>query len=194
VFECLDSRFGGNDRLKLFDKYISIMDLKNYIHEIIDWPKEGINFKDITLLLQDGEAFKSAIDQLAELFKDAQIDLVAGIDARGFILASALAYKLGVGMIIIRKKNKLPPPTISQDYGLEYGTNTIEIREDSIKPRQKVLLVDDVLATGGTMRAACDLVKKLGGEIVGIAFLIILDFLKGEEKLADYNVKGLVRY
>jgi adenine phosphoribosyltransferase len=170
------------------------MDLKNYIREIPDWPKEGVNFKDITPLLQDPEAFKSTIDQLAELFKDEQVDLVAGIDARGFILASALAYKLGIGMTIIRKKNKLPPPTVSQDYALEYGTNTIEIREDSIKPQQKVLLVDDVLATGGTMGAACDLIKKLGGEIIGIGFLIVLDFLKGEERLADYKVKGLIHY
>jgi len=171
-----------------------MLDLKNYIREIPDWPKEGVNFKDITPLLQDGEAFKNTIDQLAELFKDEQVDLVAGIDARGFILASALAYKLGIGMTIIRKKNKLPPPTVSQDYALEYGINTIEIREDSIKPQQKVLLVDDVLATGGTMGAACDLIKKLGGEIVGIGFLIVLDFLKGEERLADYNIKGLIRY
>ena len=170
------------------------MDLKNYIREIPDWPKEGVSFKDITPLLQDGEAFKSTIDQLSELFKDEQIDLVVGIDARGFILASALAYKLGIGMTIIRKKNKLPPPTVAQDYALEYGTNTIEIREDSIKPQQKVLLVDDVLATGGTMGAACDLIKKLGGEIVGIGFLIVLDFLKGEEKLKDYKVQRLISY
>lgn len=171
-----------------------MLDLKNYIREIPNWPKEGVNFKDITPLLQDGEAFKNTIDQLAELFKDEQIDLVAGIDARGFILAAALAYKLGIGLTIIRKKNKLPPPTVTQDYALEYGTNTIEMREDSIKPQQKVLLVDDVLATGGTMGAACDLIKKVGGEIVGIGFLIVLDFLNGEEKLKDYKVKGLIHY
>ncbi len=171
-----------------------MINLKNYVREIPNWPIEGVNFKDITPLLQNGEVFKNAIDQLAELFKDKQIDLVVGIDARGFILAAALAYKLGIGLTIIRKKNKLPPPTVTQDYKLEYGVNTIEIREDSIKPGQKVLIVDDVLATGGTMGAACDLVKKTGGEIVGIGFLIVLDFLKGDEKLKDYNVKGLIRY
>ena len=171
-----------------------MLDIKNYIREVPNWPKEGINFKDITPLLQDGKVFKNTIDQLAELYQEEKIDLVAGIDARGFILASALAYKLGIGLTIIRKKNKLPPPTVTQDYALEYGINTIEIREDSIKPRQKVLLVDDVLATGGTMRAACGLIKKLGGEVVGISFLIILDFLKGEEKLKDYKVKGLIHY
>lgn len=170
------------------------MDLKNYIREVPNWPKEGVNFKDITPLLKNGEAFKNTIDQLAELYRGEKIDLVAGIDARGFIFASALAYKLGIGMVIIRKKNKLPPPTVAQNYELEYGVNAIEICEDSIKPQQKVLIVDDVLATGGTMRAACDLVKKLGGEIVGIAFLIILDFLKGEEKLSEHEVRGLIHY
>lgn len=170
------------------------MDLKNYIRDVPNWPKEGVNFKDISPLFQDKEAFKAVIDRLAELFKDTQIDVVAGIDARGFILASALAYKLQTGLIIIRKKNKLPPPVVVQDYALEYAVNTIEMRADSVKAGQKILVADDVLATGGTMRAACDLIKKLGGEVAGIAFLIILDFLKGEKKLKEYKVKGLVRY
>ena len=144
--------------------------------------------------MQDGAAFRDTIDSLAELYKDQRVDLIAGIDARGFIFASALAYKLGVGLAMVRKKGKLPCKTISQEYKLEYASNTIEMHEDSIKHGQKILMVDDVLATGGTMLAACEIAKKLGAEIVGTAFLIILDFLKGEEKLQGIKVKGLIHY
>ncbi len=170
------------------------MDLKNFIREIPDWPRKGVNFKDITPLLLNAEAFHFAIDEMAKPFLNQKIDAVIGIDARGFILAAALAYKLGTGLAIIRKKGKLPWKTISRDYALEYATNTIEMHEDAVGAGQKVLLVDDVLATGGTMAATIDLVKKLGGEIAGIAFLIILDALGGEKKLKGYKIHALIRY
>lgn len=171
------------------------MDLKKFIREIPDWPQKGVNFKDITPLLQNFEAFHFAIDEMAKPYLDQKVDVVCGIDARGFILASALAYKLGTGLAIIRKKGKLPWKTISRDYALEYATNTIEMHEDAIRVGQKVLLVDDVLATGGTMAATVDLVKKLGGDILGIAFLIGgLPGLGGEEKLKNYKIYSLIRY
>jgi adenine phosphoribosyltransferase len=171
------------------------MELKNYIREIPDWPQKGVNFKDITPLLQNPEAFRLAIDEMAKPYLEQKVDVIVGIDARGFILASALAYKLGTGLSIIRKKGKLPWKTISRDYALEYATNTIEMHEDAVKSGQKVLLVDDVLATGGTMAATVDLVKKLGGDVVGIAFLIGgLPGLGGEEKLEGYKIHSLIRY
>jgi adenine phosphoribosyltransferase len=169
-------------------------DFKKFIREIPDWPQKGVNFKDITPLLQDKSAFHKAIDELAKPYENQKVDVIVGIDARGFILAAALAYKLGTGLAIIRKKGKLPWQTISRDYKLEYATNTIEMHKDAIKAGQRVMLVDDVLATGGTMSATCEIVKELSGEIVGIAFLIVLDFLKGEEKLKGYRVHTLIRY
>lgn len=171
-----------------------MLDIKQFVRDVPDWPKQGVNFKDITPLLQDKDGFKEVIDKIAEPYSNQNIDVVVGIDARGFLLASAVAYKLGAGLAIVRKKGKLPQKTISQEYALEYASNIIEMHEDAIKYGQKVLIVDDVLATGGTMEATCGLVKKLGGEIVGISFLIILDFLKGEEKLKDYKIEGLIRY
>ncbi|MFA5061638.1 MAG: adenine phosphoribosyltransferase [Patescibacteria group bacterium] len=171
-----------------------MLDIKQYVRDVPDWPKQGVNFKDITPLLQDKDGFKEVIDKIAEPYLNQKIDVVVGIDARGFLLASAVAYKLGAGLAIVRKKGKLPRKTIAQEYALEYASNIIEMHEDAIKPGQKVLIVDDVLATGGTMEATCNLVKKLGGEIVGISFLIILDFLKGEEKLKDYKIEELIRY
>jgi adenine phosphoribosyltransferase len=170
------------------------MELKSKIREIPDWPEKGVNFKDITPLLQDKEAFKWAIDKMAEPFMENRPDIIVGIDARGFILSAAMAYKLVTGLAIIRKKGKLPPKTICQEYKLEYATNTIEMREDAIQKGQKVLIVDDVLATGGTMEATCQMVEKLGGQILGISFLIELDFLKGREKLKNYQVNSLVHY
>lgn len=171
------------------------MDLKTFIREIPDWPQKGVNFKDITPLLQNPEAFCFAIDEMAKPYLGQKIDKIVGIDARGFILASVLAYKLGAGLAIIRKKGKLPWKTISRDYALEYATNTIEMHEDAVKSGEKVLLVDDVLATGGTMAATVDLVKKLGGDIVGIVFLIGgLSGLGGEEKLKGYKIHSLIRY
>ena len=170
------------------------MNLKSKIREIPDWPEKGVNFKDITPLLQDKEAFKFVIDKMCEPFIENKPDIIVGIDARGFILSAAMAYKLNTGLAIIRKKGKLPHKTISADYTLEYATNTIEMHEDAIQKGQKVLLVDDVLATGGTMEATAQMVEKLGGQILGIAFLIELDFLKGKEKLKNYKVESLIHY
>jgi adenine phosphoribosyltransferase len=138
--------------------------------------------------------FRFAIDKMAESFLENRPDIIVGIDARGFILAAAMAYKLGTGLAIIRKKGKLPHKTICQEYKLEYATNTIEMHEDAIQKGQKVLLVDDVLATGGTMEATAQMVEKLGGQILGISFLIELDFLKGREKLAKYQINSLINY
>lgn len=171
-----------------------MVNLKQKIHEIPDWPEKGVSFKDITPLLQDKETFKLAIDAMCEPFLENRPDIIVGIDARGFILSAAMAYKMGTGLTLIRKKGKLPPKTICQDYTLEYATNTIEMKEDAIEKGQKVLIVDDVLATGGTMEATCKIVEKLGGEIIGISFLIELDFLKGREKLKNYKVESLVHY
>ena len=168
--------------------------IKSKIREIPDWPQKGVNFKDITPLIGDGRAFKKVIDVLAKPYLNKKIDKIVGIDARGFLLAAALAYKLKTGMVIVRKKGKLPSKTISRKYALEYGSNTIETHRDSISPNEKVLLVDDVLATGGTMKATIDLVKKLNGKIIGIDFLIELTFLKGRAKLKGYNVRSLAKY
>lgn len=170
------------------------MDLKSKIREIPDWPEKGVNFKDITPLLQGKESFKFAIDELCKPFEQDPPNIIIGIDARGFILAAAMAYKLNTGLAIIRKKGKLPHKTISQEYKLEYATNTIEMHNDAIQQGQKVLIVDDVLATGGTMEATCQMVEKLGGQIIGISFLIELDFLKGREKLKNYKINSLVHY
>ena len=137
------------------------MNLKSYIREIPDWPKPGVNFKDITPLLSDKKLFSKMIDELAKPYKNKKIDKIAGIDARGFLLASALAYKLKTGIAIVRKKGKLPSKTISRQYALEYGSNTIEMHEDAILPGEKILIVDDVLATGGTMKATVEMIKEL---------------------------------
>ena len=170
------------------------MNLKKYIREIPNWPKKGILFYDITPLLQNAKAFRATIDKLAKPYAKKKIDVVVGIDARGFILAAALAYKLKTGLAIIRKKGKLPWKTWRADYALEYATNTIEMHQDAIKSGQKVLIVDDVLATGGTMEATVKLVKKLRGKIVGIAFLSELGFLNGRKKLKDQKVTSLITY
>lgn len=186
------------------------MDIKNFIKDVPDYPKPGIIFKDITPLLGDKEAFKFAIDSLAEKFfplssptpgatakgniRESSVDVVVGIDARGFLLAAPVAYKLGAGLAIVRKPGKLPRKTIREDYTLEYASNTLEMHEDAIKPGQNVLIVDDVLATGGTMEATCKLVRKLGGDVVGIGFLIELEFLGGKNKLSGYKIESLVRY
>lgn len=169
-------------------------DLKSYIRDIPDFPKKGIIFKDITTLLQDRGAFRQAIEQLAERFKAEKIDLVVAIDARGFILGGALAYKLGAGFVPVRKKGKLPYKTNSAAYELEYGTDTLEVHNDAIKPGERVLIIDDLLATGGTMQAVTDLVQNLKGEIAGIGFLIELTFLNGIEKLKSFPVFSLIKY
>lgn len=168
--------------------------IKSKIREITDWPKQGVNFKDITPLLEDSRVFKKVIDELAKPYLKNRVDKVVGIDARGFILAAALAYKLETGMAIVRKKGKLPPKTVSREYALEYGSNTIEMRHDSILTGEKVLIVDDVLATGGTMEATVGLVEALKGRIIGIDFLIELTFLKGRSKFKGYKIRSLAKY
>src|SRR5574337_2151366 len=162
--------------------------LKQKIRDILDFPKKGIVFKDITPLLADGKAFHVAIDQIAERFHDRHIDLVVGIEARGFIIAAALAYRLHAGTTLIRKPGKLPYKTHRTTYALEYGADTLEIHQDAILPNQRILMADDLLATGGTMAAAIDLVTRLGGQVVGGAFLVELLFLKGRARLKDHDV------
>ena len=168
--------------------------IKQKIREIADWPKQGVSFKDITPLLEDKLLFLKVIDELAKPYLKVKIDKIVGIDARGFLLASALAYKLKTGVAVIRKKGKLPAKTISKQYALEYGSNTIEMHKDSILPGEKVLIVDDVLATGGTMKAAIDIVKELKGKIVGIDFLMELNYLNGRKILKGQKIRSLLKY
>ena len=168
--------------------------LREKIRDIPDFPKKGIIFKDITTLLNDPVAFSKTIDLLGDRYTEKKIDAVVGIEARGFIIGSALAYKLGAGFIPIRKPGKLPYKTHSMTYELEYGTDQLEIHQDAIKPGQRVLIVDDLLATGGTIKAAADLVAKLNAEILEIAFLIELTFLKGRDKLNKYNIYSLIQF
>jgi adenine phosphoribosyltransferase len=170
------------------------MDLKSLIREVPDYPKPGISFKDITTLLKNGEAFRQVIDEFAAHFKDKRPEIVVGAESRGFILGAPLAYKLGCGLVLARKPGKLPAAVARASYSLEYGEDSLEIHLDSIRPGQKVLIVDDLLATGGTISATEKLVKQLKGEITGFAFMIELDFLKGREKLAGYDVLSLVHY
>ncbi len=170
------------------------MKLETFVRDIPDFPKEGIIFKDITPLLADPKAFQYAIDLLCDKYVNDKIDYVLGAEARGFILASAMAYKLDAGFIPARKPGKLPYNTTSEEYDLEYGTDCLEIHEDAIKPGDKVLVVDDVLATGGTAAAKTSLVKRMGGQVFGPAFLIELTFLNGKEKLPDYDIFSLIKY
>jgi adenine phosphoribosyltransferase len=172
----------------------SKIDLAKCIRDIPDFPKPGILFRDITTLLRDKEAFKAALDALAAGYRDKKIDAVVAVEARGFIFGGALAREIGAGFVPVRKKGKLPWKTNSVTYNLEYGTDTLEMHHDAIKPGDKVLIVDDLLATGGTVKAVTDLVKQLGGEICGIAFLIELTDLKGREKLKGYPVFSLIKY
>jgi len=168
--------------------------LRNKIRNIPDYPKKGIIFRDITPLLKDGNAFMTVISEMAAPFRESHIDYVAGIEARGFILGGALAKELGAGFIPIRKKGKLPYRTISADYDLEYGKATIEVHEDSVEKGSTVLIVDDLLATGGTAKAAADLMKRLGANIAGFAFLVELTELGGTAKLEGKKVVCLVKY
>jgi adenine phosphoribosyltransferase len=167
---------------------------KSRIRNVPDFPKPGILFYDITTLLRDPEGFKAAIDGLAEPFAGAGIEIVVGIESRGFILGGAVADRLGAGFCPIRKPGKLPAKTLRESFSLEYGTDSIEIHTDAIRPGQRVLVVDDVLATGGTAKAAASLVKGLGGTLHGLAFLIELDFLNGREKLAGEQVTSVLHY
>lgn len=171
-----------------------INDLKSKIRDIPDFPKPGVVFKDITPLLADKQSFRVALDLLGERYRDREVDVVVGVEARGFIIASTLAYKLGAGHVLIRKAGKLPFKTHRAAYQLEYGTDTLEIHEDAVQPGARVLIADDVLATGGTIATAIDLVKKVQGEIVEVAFLVELTFLKGREKLGKYPMFSLLQY
>ena len=170
-----------------------MIDLESFLRDVPDFPKPGILFKDITPLLASPEAFKEACDRLAKPFADKGITKVVGIESRGFIFGAPVAQRLGAGFVPIRKPGKLPAETLSQSYQLEYGSDTIEIHADSIGPREKVLLIDDLLATGGTMAAAAELVARLGGQVVGIAFVIELCFLSGRDKLAGLDIHALIQ-
>ncbi len=169
-------------------------DLKQYIRSIKDFPKEGIMFRDITTLLQNPASLNLTLVQLFENCKNLNVSKVVGIEARGFIYGAMLAQKLDVGFAPIRKPGKLPADKVQETYTLEYGTDTIEIHKDAIKPGEKVLIHDDLLATGGTAKAAANLVEKLGGKVVQLSFIIELSFLNGRKLLSDYNVKSLVDY
>ena len=169
-------------------------ELKKHIRDIPNFPKEGIIFKDITTLLKQKDAFKKSVDLLVKKFKKENIEYVVGVEARGFIFGSAIAYKLGAGFIPVRKKGKLPHKTQRVTYELEYGTDELEIHEDAIPENSRVLIVDDLLATGGTIKAVCDLVKKQGAEIAGVAFLVELGFLKGKKKLKDLPIYSVIKY
>ena len=168
--------------------------LKKHIRNIPDFPKQGILFRDITTLLKDKTAFKKAIDGLAKIVKGKKIDYVVAVESRGFIFGAALAYKLGAGFIPIRKKGKLPAETISASYALEYGTDSLEMHKDALKANSKILIVDDLLATGGTVAAVCQLTQQVKAKICGIVFLIELCDLKGRDKLKGYPIYSLIQY
>ncbi len=170
------------------------MDLKEKIRVIPDFPVDGIRFKDITTLLKDGPAFHKAIDDMAEMLKGVQVDVVVGPEARGFLIGAPLAYKLGKGFIPVRKAGKLPAEVLEATYELEYGKDKLAIHKDAIEPGTKVLVVDDLLATGGTIWSTVDLVLQLGGQVTGIAFLIELTYLDGREKLAGHPVFSLLEF
>ena len=177
-----------------FKTPINPMELSQYIRDVKDFPKPGIVFKDITTLLKDATALRKTGEVLYQFAKDLKIDKVVGIESRGFIYGLALADKLGAGFVPVRKPNKLPAPTLCETYTLEYGTDTLEIHKDAIQVGDRVLIHDDLLATGGTASASCRLVEALGGEIVQLSFLIELTFLKGREKLQKYNVQSVIKY
>ncbi|MFC1566961.1 adenine phosphoribosyltransferase [bacterium] len=169
-------------------------ELKSAIRDILDFPKPGIIFKDITTLLNQKDKFKKTIDQFAEHYKEKQIDYIVGVESRGFIIGAALSYVLGAGFVPIRKKGKLPAETIQEDYELEYGTDTLEIHKDAIPENANVLIVDDLLATGGTLEAVAKLVEKLNANIVSIGCIIELSFLNGRDKLKAYDIFSLITY
>ncbi len=170
------------------------MDFKEKIRVVLDFPEKGIRFKDITTLLKEGETFHQAIDALADPFRNTGVDLVIGPEARGFVIGAPVAYTLGAGFVPVRKPGKLPGEILSHEYSLEYGKNCLEIHKDAIVPGQKVLIVDDLLATGGTIQATIEMVEALGGIIVGLVFLIELSYLDGRKNLGKYNVMSLLTY
>lgn len=170
------------------------MDYKKYITLVEDWPKEGVQFKDITTLMDNGTAYKSAVDEIVQYAKDKQVDLIVGPEARGFIVGCPVSYALEIGFAPVRKEGKLPREVIKVDYGLEYGQDVLTIHKDAITPGQRVLITDDLLATGGTIEATVKLVEALGGVVVGCAFFIELAYLNGRDKLDGYDVLTLMEY
>jgi len=170
------------------------MDLASTIRSVPDFPIKGILFYDITTMLKNPDALKDSVDRLTGRYQNKGVDVVVGVESRGFIFGMPVAYQLGTGFVPIRKPGKLPAQTIAESYDLEYGTNTLEIHVDAIEKGQKVLVIDDLLATGGTAKATCNLVKKLGGQVIGVAFIIELSFLNGREKLKEYEVFSLLQY
>lgn len=172
----------------------AMIDLASRIRDVPDFPQKGIVFKDITTLLKDGPAFRTTIDLMTARVRAWGVELVVGMESRGFIFAAPIAYNLGVGFAPVRKLGKLPAETISAEYALEYGTNTLELHVDAVEEGQRVLVVDDLLATGGTVGATIDLVERLGGEVVGTAFLVELTFLEGRRRLDGYRVSTLISY
>ncbi len=173
---------------------MSAEELRAKIREIPDFPKPGILFYDITTLLKDPVAYKESIDLMLEPWRNDKVDLVVGMESRGFIFSASMAYVLNAGLVPVRKLGKLPAETITVEYALEYGSNTLEIHRDAIQPGQRVLVVDDLLATGGTVRGTIDLVERLQGEVVGLGFLVELEFLKGRDRLQGLRVESVVRY
>lgn len=171
-----------------------IMDFSGNIRVIADFPKEGISYKDITTLLKNGEVYRAAIDEMVEKIKPWKPEVIVGPEARGFLLGAPVAYALGIGFVPVRKPGKLPAQTVRETYALEYGTDTLEVHADAIHSGQRVVVVDDLLATGGTMLATANLMKKIGADMVGMGFLIELTFLNGRQKLSDYPVFSLVEY
>ena len=169
-------------------------ELRAKIREVPDFPKPGILFYDITTLLKDPMAYRAAIDAMLASYAGVAIDIVVGMESRGFIFSAPMAYQLGAGLVPVRKLGKLPAETISVEYALEYGSNTLEVHRDAIRPGQKVLIVDDLLATGGTVNGTVELVQRLKGEIVGLAFLVELGFLKGRDRLAGHTVSSVITY
>lgn len=170
------------------------MDLKKYIRNIPDFPTKGIMFKDITTLLKEPEPFKYVIDTIVDKYKNENVDKLVSVEARGYIFGGVIAYNLNCGFVPVRKPGKLPAETISKEYTLEYGTNKVEIHKDAITEGEKVLLFDDLLATGGTVLATCQLVEQLGGKIIACAFITKLSYLHGDKKLKDYKIFSLVDY
>jgi adenine phosphoribosyltransferase len=173
---------------------VSVEELRARIREIPDFPKPGILFYDITTLLKDPAAFKESIDLMMEPFRKDRPDIIVGMESRGFIFSAPMAYEMNAGFVPVRKLGKLPAETLSIEYALEYGSNTLEIHRDAIQAGQRVLIVDDLLATGGTVQGTIELVERLKGEVIGLAFLVELEFLHGRERLGDHRVTSVIRY
>ncbi|WP_462420627.1 adenine phosphoribosyltransferase [Salinicoccus sp. Marseille-QA3877] len=170
------------------------MNLKDYVSEVPNWPKDGVSFKDITTIMDSGDAYRYATDQIVDFAREKEVDIIVGPEARGFIIGCPVAYSMGIGFAPVRKDGKLPREVIKYEYDLEYGSNVLTMHKDAIKPGQRVLITDDLLATGGTIVATIKLIEELGGIVVGIAFLIELKYLNGMEKLKEYDTISLISY